>query len=63
MAKIKVLELNHTEAFYLYDFVSKNWFDFIDSIVDKENMTDLDKEIKKTLKSLCDKIYTLKQSV
>ncbi len=58
--EIKVLELNETEAFYLFDFVSKNWFDFIDTIVDKNNMNELEKEIYNILLNLSNKIYALK---
>lgn len=54
------LELTHTEAFYLHDFVQKEWFKFLDTIVDKKNMSDLDKEIYKTLKDLADKLYKLR---
>lgn len=57
---MKTLELTHTEAFYLYDFIQREWFKFIDTIVDKDNMSALDKEIDKTLKDLADKIYKLR---
>lgn len=56
----KVLELNNTELFYLEDFISKQWFTFVDTIVDKNNMSDTDKEIYDTLKILANKIRKLR---
>lgn len=59
---MKTLELNNTEIFYLKDFVSKEWFKFVDTIVDKNNMNDLDKEIYNTLIQLEEKIQKLRKS-
>lgn len=58
--EIKILELNKTEVFYLFNYISKNWFEFIDTIVDKNNMNETEKEIYNILLNLSNKIYALK---
>lgn len=60
MSEEKILKLNQTEVFYLFDFIQRNWHDFIDTIVDKNNMYRTEKEIYNTLLNLSKKIYSLK---
>lgn len=53
---MKMVEFNNTELFYLEDFLNKEWFKFVDTIVDRDNMSQLDKNIDKSLKNMIDKI-------
>jgi len=59
MNKMKTLQLTNMEIFYLKDFVGREWQKYIDTIVDKNNMSDLDKEIYKHLLELHDKLHKL----
>lgn len=58
---MKTITFNNTELFYLEDFIQKEWFKFVDTIVDKDNRTDLEEEIYKILIELADKIRKARQ--
>ena len=47
------------DGFYLKDFVGREWLKYVDTIVDKNNMSNLDKEIYKHLLELHDKLHKL----